>query len=436
MSRALPFLLARVFNTPLLVVPARLDAFLVGLPALLGARGNGTEDAPPIDALLQDGDGAPPPDAQPRRGPGYSIRDGVATLPLHGVLVRRAGQMTPDCTPLMSYETIAKRLQSAVRNPAVRGIMLDIDSPGGEAGGVFDLAREIRRTDAIKPVWASANDDAFSAAYALASGARRIWTTGTGGLGSIGVVALHADQSLQDAREGLRYSYVHAGARKIDGHPHAPLSPEAHARIQTEVDRLHEVFVKTVAEHRRLTQKAVRATEAGLYFGPEAKAAGLADEVGTPEEAARALAAHVAPVSRRPAAMSEHSDTPAPQAAAPQGAVEAAPPPAPPAQPAPAAAPDATVVTFAAAHRQGGERAAAIMELCLTANRPQIAAELVRGDLTIEQVQRHLLDLAAAAAAAAVVIPISTETPVRAGPPLPKPITSAESFAFMQQQRS
>lgn len=421
----LPFLMTRVFNAPLMVVPARLDAFLLGLPRLLAARSGveaeslnaiGAEMAAAIGGphMQDDGSGGDDPPAQPspRRNPGYSIAAGVAKLPLHGVLVRRAGQMAPDCTPLMSYEVISRRLQRAMTDSRVRAILLDIDSPGGEAGGVLDLARDIHAAAQRKPIWAVANDDAFSAAYALASGAQRIWTTESGGVGSVGVVAVHADQSQQDAKEGLRYSYVFAGARKIDGHPHAPLSTEAHSRIQAEVDRLHGLFVETVAGHRGLTREHVAGTQAGLYFGREAKESRLADEVGTPVQAEDALAAHVAPVTRRSAAMSEQ-DPPEPQAIVEQ--------PAPPA--------DATVVTFATAHRQGSERAVEIMELCLASGRAALGPQLARSEMTIEQVRHHLVDLAAQTAAARIE-PINTAAAAAAaGPALPRPITSRESFA-------
>ena len=79
------------------------------------------------------------------------------------------------------------------------------------------------------PAGQVANDDALSAAYAIAAAASQIWVTQTGSVGSVGVVALHSDQSGFDAKTGVAYDYVYAGARKIDFSPHAPLSTEARA---------------------------------------------------------------------------------------------------------------------------------------------------------------------------------------------------------------
>jgi len=121
----------------------------------------------------------------------------------------------------------------------VWAILLDIDSPGGESGGVFDPADRIRTGSQVKPIWAVANDMAFSAAYALASAANRVFVSRTGGVGSIGVIALHADQSGKGAQEGVRYTTVFAGARKNDLNPHAPLSDEAVASLQPSLSISH-----------------------------------------------------------------------------------------------------------------------------------------------------------------------------------------------------
>ena len=85
----------------------------------------------------------------------------------------------------------------------------------------------------------------------------------------------------------------HAGARKNDFNPHFPVSKEAQTWAQAEVDRVYEIFVAAVARNRRLDAEAVRATEAGLFFGPQAVEAGLADGVASFEETLEALEAEV-----------------------------------------------------------------------------------------------------------------------------------------------
>jgi len=182
---------------------------------------------------------------------------------------------------LTSYGEIAAMLDAALADPQVSGILLDIDSPGGEASGSFELARRVREVAAIKPVWAVANDAAYSAAYAIAASAQRLFVTETGGVGSIGVIALHVDQSVKDAKDGYHYTAITAGAHKNDYSPHEPLSGAAKTELQGEVDRLYAIFTEHVAAMRGLDLDAVRATEAGLYFGTNAVTQGLADGVQT-----------------------------------------------------------------------------------------------------------------------------------------------------------
>jgi signal peptide peptidase SppA len=159
--------------------------------------------------------------------------------------------------------------------------LLDIDSPGGEAGGVFELGERIRAADALKPIWALASDSAFSAAYAIGSAASRLTVTRTGGVGSIGVIAMHVDQTARDTQQGYRYTAITAGDQKSDFSPHERLDPHAHARLQTEVDRLYGIFLTHVATMRAVDVDAVRATQAGIYFGQDAVTVGLADAVGS-----------------------------------------------------------------------------------------------------------------------------------------------------------
>jgi ClpP class serine protease len=112
-------------------------------------------------------------------------------------------------------------------------------------------------------------------------------------VGSIGVIALHVDQTQRDALDGYRYTAIYAGDRKNDLSPHLPLSNEASTALQTEVDRLYEMFVTTVATNRGLDAQAVRDTQAGLFYAGDAIEAGFADAIGTADDALRALAMEV-----------------------------------------------------------------------------------------------------------------------------------------------
>jgi signal peptide peptidase SppA len=178
-------------------------------------------------------------------------------------------------------------------DPSVRGVVLDVDSPGGEVGGLFDLVEQIQaiRDASAKPLWAVANECALSAAYAIASTADQLYVTRTGEVGSIGVVAMHIDESGADAKAGLAWTFVFAGTQKIDGNAHEPLSERARATIQADVDRLYSEFCALVSVNRGLTSEAARGTNAAIYRGELAIRAGLADRMGTLDLAIAEMAA-------------------------------------------------------------------------------------------------------------------------------------------------
>ena len=283
----LPHLAARLFGVPLAIHRPKLDVIL----SVLGARVGLADLAAPVGYT---------PAARALGPPSGK----VAVIPIHGTLVRRTSGIEAE-SGLASYTGIAAQLDAALASPEIAAILLDIDSPGGESGGVFDLADRIRAASEVKPVWAVANDMAFSAAYALASAATRVFVARTGGVGSIGVIAMHVDQSVKDAQDGVRYTAVFAGERKNDLNPHEPISNEAHAVLKAEVDRIYDLFVETVARHRGLDADAVRATEAGLFFGPDAVATGLADAVGSLDDALTQLTQSLSPLPTQVATASQ-----------------------------------------------------------------------------------------------------------------------------------
>lgn len=374
----LPHLASRLYGTPLLVARSKLDIIL----AVLGDRIGWPE---PQAALP-----IPPPRVLP------NAPAGIAVIPVYGTLVRRSVGLEA-ASGLTSYTELSAMLDAALSDSQVEGILLDVDSPGGEAGGVFELAQRIRAADAIKPVWAIASDSAFSAAYAIACAASRVYVTQTGGVGSIGVIAMHVDQTARDAQEGYRYTPITAGDQKNDFSPHEKLSTEAHARLQAEVDRLYGMFVDTVATMRKLESRFVRSTQAGLYFGPEAVKAGLADAEGNLEQALNDFTAHLV------ASRSRHTATRTLSAANPKEihmTQEVETLPAPPEQ-IPAIAdnktedvsevPTATDEVVKEAVASTRADAVAIAELCQLAGQPQRIAAFLAAGTSETQVRRMLL---------------------------------------------
>lgn len=299
---AFPMIAQRVFGTPLLVDPAKGAAFLVGLgPRLV----NGALELRGLDGLSQErvtragrigqrasilGDDL----SERLRGGGgrpYSLRKGIAVIEVTGTLVHR-GEWVGSSSGVTSYEGLAAQVAAAVDDHTVRGIALEIDSFGGEVAGAFDLADMIRAARAKKPVWAFVAEAALSAGYIIAAQADRIVLPRTGEVGSIGVLCIHADFSQQLSDAGVAVTLIHAGAHKVDGNPYEALPEEVRADLQAGVEQSWRLFAETVEAGRgkRLSASAAMATEAQIYRGEDAVAAGLADEVSDLRSAFAAFA--------------------------------------------------------------------------------------------------------------------------------------------------
>lgn len=281
MMNDLPHIAARVFGAPLMLARPKLDVLLSVLDLRLTGVGGepfafGGERGADDDEAIQ------------------ITPEGVAVVPVFGTLVTRSGYLAA-LSGLTSYAEVGQNIESAFADPAARAVLLEIDSPGGEVGGLFDLCDKIAALKAQygKPLWALAHEGALSAAYAIASNADKIVLTQTAEVGSIGVVAVHVDESGADEQAGLAWNFIYAGERKVDGNPHEPLADRAREEIQTDVDGLYAAFVALVSKNRGLQAEIVRGTEAGVYRGASALDVRLADVVMSREAALAALGSSV-----------------------------------------------------------------------------------------------------------------------------------------------
>jgi signal peptide peptidase SppA len=264
-----PALFARIFNTALMIHPSKLDAIIGGIGQRFGI------DAPQPDmALIVQGE---------FKRPGYQVIGGIAVVDVFGVLAHR-GYMQADSTYILGYDRIGKAINTALQDPEVAAILLQMDSPGGEVAGAFELAQQIRDWQSVKPIKATVSSLAASAAYLIASATSEIVITDTGMAGSIGVVMRHADISKMAEKEGVNITHIYAGARKVDGNQFAPLSKDVRERFQAEIDSLYTKFVNTVSQYRALGADAIRGQEAGVFTGQDAIKAGLADRIATPDQ--------------------------------------------------------------------------------------------------------------------------------------------------------
>lgn len=280
----------RTLNVPLMILPEKLAVIAqvlegrinIDASELLPATADAV-DVPKPQGSRYVGEFAAVDPNNPRAGrkPYRTTSEGVAIVPVHGSLVNR-GAFLDAMSGITSYEKLKFQIAAAAEDADVKSILLDIDSPGGEAVGAFEAADAVRTASKAKPVVALANGLCCSAAYALASGATKIITSRSSLSGSIGTVMLHLDRSKQLANAGIKPTLIAIGKRKTDGNPFFELSEEVKGELRSYIMRVNSLFVETVAAHRpNLTTDAILDMEAGVFIGPEAVEQGLLDEVGS-----------------------------------------------------------------------------------------------------------------------------------------------------------
>jgi capsid assembly protease len=211
----------------------------------------------------------------------YSVmeRDGVAIIPVTGPLFRYANLFTA-ISGASSYELIARDFNVVLENPQIKGIILDIDSPGGEVNGVSELSNMVYAARGKKPVVAYASGDAASGAYWIASAADEIVVSETSALGSIGVVGVYRGKNAAPNSD-VEIVSSQSPHKRLD-----PQTDEGRARLQLRIDSMADVFIGAIARNRDVAGEIVQTHYGGgdVMIGARAVEAGLADRVGSLEQ--------------------------------------------------------------------------------------------------------------------------------------------------------
>ena len=213
----------------------------------------------------------------------YVVADGILYVPVKGVLLHGMAYALGDYAT--GYVYLTKAIERGLDDPEVKRIVMVIDSGGGHVSGCFDLGDRIYAGRSVKPIHAVADEFAYSAAYLIASSCTDFKVARTGGAGSIGVLRVHYDMSRAVEAAGVTVTFIQSGAHKTDEHPLKPLSEAAQARLQARSAELYDVFTRTVARNRGIDEQAVRDTEALTFSASEAVSNGLADSIGTLDDA-------------------------------------------------------------------------------------------------------------------------------------------------------
>lgn len=227
-----------------------------------------------------------PPAAGPRLA--SKVRGSVAVIPLEGVVMP------------WKAEALADAVTAAAGDTGIGATIMLIDSPGGVITGVPESAEAILAARGAKPLIAVSAGMMASAAYWLGSAADVVISSPSAYTGSIGVWTMHADLSKMLETAGVKVSLISAGKYKVEGNWFEPLSDDARAAVQADVDDAYDAFVKAVAKHRGVAAAAVRTGygEGRVLNATRAKEAGLVDKIGTLATVIAQLAGPAKPIGR------------------------------------------------------------------------------------------------------------------------------------------
>lgn len=212
-----------------------------------------------------------------------TVRDGVAIIPMEGPLFKRAGFFA-QMSGATDYATLARDITTALDDPSVQAVLLQIDSPGGEVSGTSELASLI--AGAQKPVWAFVEGTMASAAFWLGSAADRIVAADTALIGSVGVMSGY---TVKDPKPGEKsYRFVSSQSPNKNAGPDTEAGA---AQSQNIVDSLAQVFIETLAQNRNTTPENVVESygKGAVFVAAEAQKRGMIDSIGTFETTLEAL---------------------------------------------------------------------------------------------------------------------------------------------------
>lgn len=235
------------------------------------------------------------------------IRDKVAILSATGPLFKRANLMTA-LSGATSYDILRRDLQAAA-DAGVASLLLNVDSPGGEASGTGELAQAVYEMRDRMRIVAYVGGMGASAGYWLASAAHEIVVDSTALLGSIGVQWAMVDNSAAEEKAGRkRFTFISSQSPMKNADPG---SEAGAAHLQAAVDAQAQVFVETVARNRGVDTKTVLSDfgKGGIFVGQDAVNAGLADRIGNFESVLAELSAGAGKQKAKGAKMSDEANT-------------------------------------------------------------------------------------------------------------------------------
>ena len=183
--------------------------------------------------------------------------------------------------PIMSADAILKEIKAAQKDKNIKGVLLNVDSPGGSVPPSIEIAYAIKELKKHKPVVAYASGIMASGSYYGSIYANKIIANPGAIVGSIGVIMESANVEELMNTIGVKTQVVKQGTYKEAGTPTREWTPQEREELETLTKDTYDLFVSDVAEARGLeVSKAKMYADAHIFSAKRAKEAGLIDEIG------------------------------------------------------------------------------------------------------------------------------------------------------------
>lgn len=205
--------------------------------------------------------------------------DGIATVPIQGPIAHAPDVWDMYLDGVEDSRSILTMVNRVSNDNSVKGVLLDINSPGGMVTGGTDIAEAVGAMARKKPVVAWSGGMMASLAYQIGSQASEVITSGSASVGSIGTIITFADMSKALDAAGIKLEIITNKEAEFKGiQPGVPLTDSQRSYLQERAQKAFDEFASMVKSKRPSAKDS--SMRGQVFWGKEAKSAGLVDRVG------------------------------------------------------------------------------------------------------------------------------------------------------------
>ena len=203
----------------------------------------------------------------------------TAQIKINGQLVEYKSADENTWTDETVSSNVLVFLDNIENNPAIKAVIIEINSGGGSPIGGQNIANALKRMS--KPTIALIERQGLSSSYWLSTGASKIYASNISDVGDIGIIQEQYQQVNKDKQDGYTYTILTSNKYKAIGSYHVALTEDDKKLLMRDIMKMHNIFVDEVARNRHLDRNVVaKLADGSTMMGVDALKAGLIDELG------------------------------------------------------------------------------------------------------------------------------------------------------------